>query len=179
MSSTLPAFPYHPDPVASGVIVASESKCVCCNQARGLVYIGPAHTKHEGVRENLCPWCIADGSAASKFDVEFADAHPLFKAGIDRKIVDVVTKQTLGYFSWQQDDWLTHCRDACAFHGHASAEDIKLASRATIEAWKTEYGMTDIDWNTVTAGYQPRGHSAFYKFVCRKCSQVLLGWDMA
>jgi len=58
----LPVFRYHPDPIASGSVVASAAECVCCGEARGFIYTGPAYCEAE-LEEALCPWCIADGSA--------------------------------------------------------------------------------------------------------------------
>jgi len=37
----LPTFRYHPDPLASGSIAASDAACACCNQHRGFIYTGP------------------------------------------------------------------------------------------------------------------------------------------
>lgn len=178
MTEELPKFKYHRDPVGSEVVVASGGTCICCSRARGYLYVGPAFTTDRNVRDNICPWCIADGSAAQKFEANFAGAHPLLIKGIARDIVDEVTKRTPGYFCWQSDNWQVHCNDACVYHGDASVEDIGNASKETIVAWKTEYAMMNEDWASFADGYEPKGHSAFYKFVCRHCAVVLLSWDL-
>jgi uncharacterized protein CbrC (UPF0167 family) len=67
-----PTFRYHPDPIATGSVVVSDTTCVCCGQARGFIYMGPV-TADEELDEALCPWCIADGSAARRFDAEFTE----------------------------------------------------------------------------------------------------------
>jgi uncharacterized protein len=174
----LPQFNYHLDPVGSEVITASDGACVCCGKSRGAMYVGPAFTTRREVRDNICPWCVADGSAARKFDAYFAGAQALLKAGIAREIVDEVTKRTPGYFCWQSDQWQAHCNDACVFHGDATVEDVANASRDTIEAWKAEYNMKDQDWARLSDGYEPKGHSAFYKFLCRHCGAVRFSWDL-
>ncbi|WP_328624113.1 CbrC family protein [Streptomyces sp. NBC_00353] len=38
MSSQLPFFRYHPEPVTTGAVTASGEVCVCCGQARGWIY---------------------------------------------------------------------------------------------------------------------------------------------
>src|SRR5437867_876141 len=62
-----PEFPYHPDPRATGSVVVSDTSCVACGQSRGFVYAGPVYSQDELI-DSLCPWCIADGSAAEKYD---------------------------------------------------------------------------------------------------------------
>src|SRR6266542_1799858 len=45
----------------------------CMNKhVRGYVYVGPVYAIEE-LDEAFCPWCIADGTAAAKFDAEFTD----------------------------------------------------------------------------------------------------------
>jgi uncharacterized protein CbrC (UPF0167 family) len=88
MPDVLPTFMYHLDPVRNDVVVASDGVCVCCGRARGFLYVGPAFTTSEVVDDNICPWCIADGSAAQKYDVEFADSRSLLKAEYSMKEVD-------------------------------------------------------------------------------------------
>ena len=36
----LPVFRYHPDPIASGSIVASDAQRACCSARRGFIYTG-------------------------------------------------------------------------------------------------------------------------------------------
>jgi uncharacterized protein len=178
MTAHLPHFKYHPAPIQSEVVVASDGTCICCGKARGAMYVGPTFTTHRDIRDNICPWCIADGSAAQKYAARFAGYTSLLKAGIARAIVDEVTTQTPGYFSWQSDNWQSHCGDACVFHGDATVADVAHASRATIDAWKAEYEMNEDDWARFSDGYEPKGHSVFYKFVCRHCDIVLFSWDL-
>ncbi|WP_412524086.1 CbrC family protein [Burkholderia sp. S-53] len=42
-SGSLPAFRYHPDPLATGSVIRSDARCVCCGDARGYVCAGPVH----------------------------------------------------------------------------------------------------------------------------------------
>jgi uncharacterized protein CbrC (UPF0167 family) len=131
------------------------------------------------LNRSLCPWCIADGSAAQKFAASFSDDHPLLEAGVAPAIVEEVTARTPGYFSWQQEQWLTHCNDACEFHGDASVEDVKTAGAETKQQWLHDYEQDEKGWVWATDGYQPKGDSALYKFKCRHCGLILFGWDMS
>ena len=178
MADALPVFRYHPDPVATGNVEASPTICACCGRARGFIYVGPVHGE-SNLDDRLCPWCIADGTAASRLGASFADAHPLAQEAIAQEVIDEVNLRTPSYSSWQQDAWLTHCNDACEFHGDATVEDVGEASEATKADWRLEYQLTERHWNDITGCYEPQKEPSFYKFVCRHCGLVRLGWDCA
>ena len=93
----LPKFKYHPDPIPTGAIKVSKEICECCNQARGYMYASSIYAKEE--IEFICPWCIADGFAARKFDGIFSDDYPLQQAGISQDIISEVCERTPGYNS--------------------------------------------------------------------------------
>src|SRR5688572_19854803 len=97
----LPEFHYHPDPIATGNVKPSDKTCQGCGQSRGYIYIASVYAIEE-LNEAICPWCIADGTAAKKFDAMFADSHPLRQAGVTKQIIEEVTRRTPGYVSWQQ-----------------------------------------------------------------------------
>ncbi len=172
----LPYFKYHPDSIATGSVVASDNICRCCRRATGFIYTGPVYAIAE-LDQAICPWCIASGKAAEKFNARFADSYPLSQKGIPRAIVEEVTLRTPGYESWQQEFWLSHCGDACEFHGDASLNDVRNASQETKEEWMKEYNLGEGEWNEITTGYIPKGHNAIYKFRCRHCNLILFGWD--
>ncbi|MGJ7541899.1 CbrC family protein [Variovorax sp. LT1R16] len=178
MSEPLPTFRYHPNPVATGVVKQSPAQCACCGRARGFIYVGPVYAV-EDLRESICPWCIASGDAAEKFHASFADAHPLIQAQVPDSVVAEVHLRTPGYVSWQQEQWLTHCGDACEFHGDATVEDVMNASEETKSYWLAAHQQGEEGWRLATTGYRPGGDSALYKFVCRHCHQVLFGWDLS
>jgi len=141
------------------------------------MYVGPVSAMEE-LDEKLCPWCIADGSSASKLGASFADPDPLVQAGVPNDVVEEITLRTPCYESWQQDSWLAHCGDACEFHGDATCDDVSDASVEAKQQWKDEFKQDEAGWQLATDGYRPGGSSAFYKFQCRHCHLVLLGWDL-
>lgn len=143
---------------------------------RGLIYAGPVYATLD-LHESLCPWCIADGSAARKLGASFADDHPLLQAGVPHDIAEEVNLRTPAFTSWQQEQWLAHCGDACAFLGDASIQEVGGAGEETRLAWQKEYGLSANDWQHITEGYAPGGDPSFYKFKCLHCELVLLGWD--
>lgn len=177
MSEPLPHFRYHPDPVKTGIIVESAIGCVSCGRPRGFVYTGPVYSTRRDLADRICPWCISDGSAAKDLGASFADERPLFIRNIEKSIREEVNLRTPGYVSWQQESWLCHCDDACEFHSDAGIEDVRNASIETKSDFLAEYELDDATWRLLTEEYRPGGDPAFYKFVCRHCRLVRLGYD--
>src|SRR5215217_8755432 len=109
----LPAFRYHPDPLASGSIVESKAVCQCCHQARGYIYTGPAYAEDKRT-DALCPWCIADGSAHANFDITFVDSEALTQ-DVPQEVQSDIVERTPGFNAWQGEHWPACCSDATAF----------------------------------------------------------------
>jgi uncharacterized protein CbrC (UPF0167 family) len=122
---SLPDFRYHPDPVASGSVIESDRECRCCGRARGYVYSGPAYCE-EDVDEELCPWCIADGTAAGQLDATFVDSEA-FGDEVPEAAVEEIMERTPGYAAWQSEVWPACCGDATAFLFPAGAEELRTA----------------------------------------------------
>jgi uncharacterized protein CbrC (UPF0167 family) len=120
---SLPGFVYHPDPIRSGSIIESKGKCRCCKEAPGLIYSGPVYSK-ENLDDALCPWCISDGSAHSKFDATFVDSEA-FADSISESALTEIVERTPGFNSWQSERWLACCGDAAAFVTPAGIKDIR------------------------------------------------------
>lgn len=69
VSMDLPKFRYHLNPLKTGSIIKSDKECESCDKVRGFIYTGSVYSIHSV--DDICPWCIADGSAAEKFDASF------------------------------------------------------------------------------------------------------------
>jgi uncharacterized protein CbrC (UPF0167 family) len=174
--NALPQFTFHPDPVGNGVIIAADVVCVCCGLARGAVYIGHVSCADD-LNDQLCPWCISDGTAAAKLGASFNNTDRLSAAGVPGAVTDEIALRTPGYLSYQAPTWLSHCGDACEFHGDAPVADITEIAPDTKAELLVSYTFSETNWNDVIEGYRPGGDPAFYKFVCRHCRAVRLEWD--
>lgn len=174
----IPAFTYHPDPAATGSIKASETVCRCCGQARGYIYTGPVYAPGS-YEDSICPWCIADGSAARKFEAQFTDEHPLAEAGLPEPVIEEVTKRTPGYSSWQQEEWLSCCDDACEFHGAAPRTELQALQGEALVRTLGGWGWRESEWPKFMHHYQPGGSPAVYKFRCRHCGVIKYAVDFA
>ena len=173
---SLPKFRYHPNPLATGSIEESDAECLCCEKARGYIYVCNTYSE-EDIEEALCPWCIADGSAAEKFDATFSDDAPLVDEGIEEEIVEEVTQRTPGFLSWQQDVWLCCCDDACEYHGDASREHLAKLKGEALEEALEQLSCTEDEWPDFLKNYEPGGSPAVYHFICRHCRKSKYGTD--
>ncbi len=164
----LPSFRYHPKPLDTGAIVKQQGHCVCCGKDVEYMYVAPTFSIHD-LDEKLCPWCIADGSANEKFDVEFSDPHPLAVAGMPQAMIDEVTTRTPGFVCWQQPTWLGHCGEAAAFLGDATPKALdKMTSDERKDFMKT--GRLDREeFGELMGIYRPGANPGIYHFCCLHC----------
>lgn len=113
----LPHFPYHRDPLASGSLIASTQNCACCGQARGYLYSGTIYALSKP--EAICPWCIADGTAAEKFNAEFFDAYfcddNYNYLNLAAKHYLAVFGKTIGFASFNPIAWWVHCDEPAEY----------------------------------------------------------------
>ena len=172
----LPAFKYHPDPLATGSVAASAATCRRCGRARGFIYVGPVYAVEE-LSEAFCPWCIADGSAATEFEAEFTDAEGVGGHGqweaVPASVVDEVAQRTPGFSGWQQERWWTHCGDAAEYLGRAGRAELHGRWSAAAPRIRAEAGLEDDEeWAEYLAALDAEGSPTAYIFRCRRCGQL-------
>jgi uncharacterized protein CbrC (UPF0167 family) len=174
ISEQLPRFPYHPDPVATGSVVATPVVCACCGQQRSFTYAGPVFAQEE-LADRLCPWCIADGSAAAAYGAQFTDAPWRVPEDVTAEATDVVLHRTPGFIGWQQEQWMHHCPDGAEFHGRVGAEELAALPGAvqTLRDDFASYGWTAEDFDKFLQRLSPDGEATAYLFRCRHCRSYL------
>jgi uncharacterized protein CbrC (UPF0167 family) len=171
--TTLPAFRYSPDALSLGIIKKESTHCPVCDQHRDYVYEGPFYSEEEV--EGICPWCIKDGSAAEKFTGEFQDAASCEEVDKEEYIIELTTR-TPGYSGWQQEQWLSHCGDFCAFKGVAGwkeLEHLKAELHYDITNILSDPDLTQEDLQQLQKGGSPQG----YLFQCLHCGEYRLCVD--
>lgn len=173
----LPPFRYHPDPLATGSVKTSDAACVCCGRARGYVYAASVYSPDD-LREKLCPWCIASGAAASRFDCFFTDDRPLRQARLPAPVVLEVSRKTPGYNSWQQGVWQVCCDDACAFHGEATKDDLAVLTGDRLALHLHRWPGDADGWRRFVEAYEPGGVMPVFRFVCLHCGEPTYALDM-
>lgn len=172
----LPIFKYHPDPVATGHIVESDTECVCCRERRGYIYTGPVFAVNE-YHQCICPWCIADGSAHEKLNASFTDEVGVGGGGmwdeVPKAVIEEVSYRTPGFCGWQQEQWWTHCGDAAQFLGRAGQKELRALGTQAIAAIQESAGLSDgSEWDEFFSALDKEGSPTAYVFRCGRCGQL-------
>ena len=173
---SFPIFKYHPDPLETGSVIQSEAECICCGQARGYIYTGPAYAV-EDYEECLCPWCISDGSAHEKLEVSFTDESGIGGYGdwddVPDEVVEEVAFRTPGFSGWQQEQWWTHCGDAAQFIGRVGQKELTAFGPQAIVAIQDSTGLSDgPEWDRFFSALDKDGSPMAYLFRCTKCGEL-------
>lgn len=170
----LPVFKYHPDPIATGSVEASDATCLACDEARGFIYTGLPYAEEE-LEDAVCPWCIAEGSAHEKFGAEFTDSAGVGGYGkweeVAPEVSAEVAQRTPGFTGWQQEMWFTHCGDAGAFLGRAGRRELEGFGSEAVAAIKDDAGLDDDEWEDYFSSLDKAGEPTAYVFRCLHCGK--------
>lgn len=142
----------------------SDAECERCKASRGWVYSGPIYAVEE--IEFVCPWCIADGSAASDFEAEFTTTDDA-PNDVPEQVIDEVLHRTPGFAGWQQERWLFHCGDGAEFRGRGGWAEVS-GTPSVIDALLRDGWPDD-----VLQYLHPDGDLTAYLFRCRHCNELL------
>jgi len=109
------------------------------------------------------------------FDAEFTDGPVGAPTGVPASVVDELCGRTLGYTCWQQDRWLYHCGDGCAFLGAVGRAELDAhpdalqSSAESMTAWGSEEG----DVNAYIDSLSRTGSPTAYLFASIRCGARL------
>lgn len=175
VNTSLPLFRYHPDPLETCSIKHSDAVCVVCGKARGYIYPGPPYGGEEYVEE-ICPWCIADGSAHRLLAVEFTDPLDIGTSSanwnsvrIPDAVQEEIAYRTPGIRSWQSASWLGHCGDAAAYLGPVGYNELEAFGFEAIEAIRGSTGLEGDEWWDFCLRLDKYGSPTGYIFRCIHC----------
>lgn len=171
----IPRFKYHPDPIGTGAFIqGKERTCDCCKKKTDIWYEAPFYSVEEV--ECLCPMCISSGAAAEKFDGEFQDAAAVDDVSDEKKLKEL-TRRTPGYTGWQQEYWIAHCDDYCAFLKYVGWADlVEMGLDGMIEKnYNQELNGFDIE--DVKENMTNGGSMQGYLFMCLHCGEFFLYVD--
>jgi uncharacterized protein len=140
----LPTFRFHPEPLRSGSVEPASIVCNACEQPRDHVYVGNCYVEDDFDGE-VCPWCIADGTAHQRFGMTFHEAEPP-SGTVDMALVDELEERTPGLCSDSPVTWPWCCDMPMAYvepAGHAEliARHAELASML-VPQLEAEAGLT-------------------------------------
>ena len=174
-AKSLPRFKYFSDPLGNGSIEAASIICYSCGKPRDYAYVGPVYGEAE-LGGQICPWCIADGTAHARFDVEFFDAAGIggFTAGDDvpDPVVEEIVQRTPSFIGWQQGRWFTHCGDAAEFLTKAGKAELVTFGQELIENIRNDIGMSAAQFNFYLELLDKSGEPTAYVFRCRHCGKL-------
>lgn len=131
----------------------------------------------------ICAWCVADGTAALKFDGQFNDFSAIDGIGyaprvwtVDPRDAEEVSLRTPSYPSWQQEEWRSHCGRPCAFIGFVGAHELPFYERESDFAADVNGGL---EWDPELLRRRLRRHGdlAGYLFQCIQCGAHRLHVD--
>jgi uncharacterized protein len=178
---SLPHVKYHPDPIRTGAIVEGAITCNICVKERNFRYDGPFHDAYFNTYYDvpICPWCIADGSVAAKYDGWFQLDYPDYLNGThvgSKAATGELCRNTLGHKSIQPAYWLVHCDDYCAFIdyvGWQKIEDLVPQIRDDIKRMVGSDTMVTVTLDTYRDELSRLGNGAYwgYLFRCLTCGQ--------
>jgi uncharacterized protein len=170
----LPRFRYHPDPLATGSVIASSTQCRCCGEAKGFIYTGPVYAEEE-LEQVICPWCIANGKAAERFDATFVDSAGIGdgESTVSPKVEEVISCRTPGFSGWQQERWLVCCDDGAAFLGPMGRAELDNLGPQAAAAVREECGLEGAQWEAYFQSLHRENGPTAYVFQCLHCRRLL------
>ncbi|RAS74433.1 CbrC family protein [Priestia endophytica] len=171
----LPVFRYNPNALELEFIEKEETLCPVCEKEREYTYTGHFYSVEDV--EGICPWCIADGSAAKKYDGEFQD-EGCCEDVEEERLVEELIYRTPGYTGWQQERWLAHCGDFCAFIGYGrwpEIEPLREELQKDLQDIMSNYRLDNIEeLKKLLSKRSAEG----YLFQCLKCGKHRFCMDM-
>jgi uncharacterized protein len=172
-------FQYHPDPLATGSVEESPAVCDACGQANGFIFAGAVYAVADDL--HICPWCIADGTAAAKFGASFNDTAPWAPESVPIGIVETIEERTPGFESWQGARWLFHCDDGAAFVGRVSGCELADYPEALADVRRecAENGWDEEQTEQYVGAMEHNGQVTGYLFRCLLCGRHLAYSDFS
>lgn len=184
MERELPGFKYFHDPIATGDFAHNVKMiCDCCGKETDVIYgsvengqFYPGNFYPYKNDRSLCPWCIADGSAAEKFDGVFLDVDNCDPVD-DPEKTDELIHRTPCYLSIQEPYWLAHCGDYCKFVGYVGWKEMieMTPGEAPENVYRRDVSLFDIE--ELKECMMNGGGLQGYLFQCLHCGKHFLYAD--
>ncbi|WP_413181738.1 CbrC family protein [Escherichia coli] len=124
-----------------------------------------------------CP-SISDGRLSYQFSSDGYIRRSVYAYTYPDEMLKELVERTPGYHGWQQEFWLAHCGDFCAFIGYVGWNDIKdrLDEFANLEEDCENFGIRNSD---LAKCLQKGGDCQGYLFRCLHCGKLRLWGDFS
>lgn len=182
-----PVFKYFPNPIRTKSMVKSTAPCECCGKSKEYSYVAGMEYNPEIEVEvrNLCLDCIANGAATKKFNSAFTSYSSIANRKADKKITEEIMYRTPSFTTWQEKEWLSHCKTPCIYIGQVYIGDLLkmgIYKQVRTELAKTFYyqnmpmTVSQIDELLINMveGSSLEGHL----FRCTQCGRYKLYTDL-
>ena len=104
----------------------------------------------------------------------FQDDFALDDGVNDPEKLDELIHRTPGYCGWQQEYWLAHCGDYCAFLGYVGARELRALG---VLEEVLDDPMWDEEQKEMILESVNGGHLQCYLFQCLHCGKHLVWMD--
>ena len=172
--SKIPEFPYMPHAYKLGIITKDRHVCDCCEKTVTHMYDGVFYSVHEIT--NLCPWCIAGGAAAMKYNGTFNE----FYTDVPPDINEIVSRRTPAISGWQDIQWESCCNDAMLYLEAIGTKKAleKYRGNAAFENEIHDFEPFP-EFDQLQAELPDRRESSLlvHVFKCRHCGRYRLNFD--
>lgn len=185
-----PTFKFFPNPLRTPSVVESSAPCECCGKVDKYSYVAgiDGYTDSKGDFadvNNLCLYCIVNGEAIKKFGGAFTDKSSIANRTADKAITEEIMYRTPSFSTWQDKEWLSHCKLPCVYIGRVYIADLfkmGIYKQVRTELSKTLYHkqmpmtIAEIDDMLIqmTEGSSLEGHL----FKCTVCGKYRLHTDI-
>ena len=176
----LPKFKYSPNAYELDLFEEKEGICSVCNEKRNLRYRSSFYSVEKP--DYICPWCIANGKAAEKFNGNFNDYCGIEGVSPDpndppstipEEMLLEICHKTPSYISYQQEKWLTHCNEPCKYLGYATSVMIRPFLDELIE----DIEKVGVPREYITEHLTENSDIGAYLFQCSNCGKHRLHID--
>ena len=138
-----PIFNYFANPVRTKSVIKNSTPCECCGESKEYSYIAGMECEDIDLEiRNLCLDCIASGAAANKFNGVFTPYSSIANRKADKNITEEIMYRTPSFNTWQDKEWLSHCKTPCIYIGQVYIGDllkIGIYKQVRTELAKTFY----------------------------------------
>lgn len=175
-------FRFSPNAYELGLFEVEDGICQSCGFRRSMRYTSSFYSREDV--SYICPWCVADGTAARVFDGEFTDRASIDGVPHDRTMpitvdeveAEEVATRTPSFPSWQQEEWRSHCGRPCAFLGDIGSSDLAPYLEEPDFLADVNGGL---GWNPdlIRTRLRAAGDLAGYLFRCMTCGAHRLHVD--
>ncbi len=176
MTEPLPDFTFYPGATADGRVHASDRACAACGRARGWISDALLYSENKPDDTHFCPWCIADGTAVSRFGGSFNE----LEAGVaNEQAARTVTERTPNFETWQDWSWPVHCGLPGVYRGQPSGAELRAQPEAlaVFLADLSEYRWGRDEAYVAEFVDGLGGSQVAYLFECPSCNVPMVCWD--